>query len=54
MTNTSKFIAYVLRHNPAAVEVELDENGWANVNALIEGVCITGRLLDLETLRKIV
>lgn len=54
MTNTSKFIAYVLRHNPSVVGIELDKNGWANVNALIEGVCKTGRFLDLDTLDQIV
>lgn len=28
---TGKFLAYILRHNPAAVGIELDENGRARV-----------------------
>ena len=29
----SKFISLVLRHNPAAAHVTLDEHGWADVEA---------------------
>ena len=54
MRNTGKFIAYVLRHKPSAAYVELDENGWADVDALIDGVCKTGRMLDLHMLEEIV
>ena len=31
----SKFLAFVLRHNPADIELELDEEGWAVVDELI-------------------
>jgi putative RNA 2'-phosphotransferase len=31
-----KFLSLVLRHDPAKIELELDENGWANVKELIE------------------
>ena len=54
MRNTGKFITYVLRHKPSAAYVELDENGCADVGALIDGVCRTGRILDLHALEKIV
>ncbi|MEM9159246.1 MAG: RNA 2'-phosphotransferase [Verrucomicrobiota bacterium] len=33
----SKFVSLVLRHKPEAAGLELDENGWAEVEALIEG-----------------
>lgn len=32
----SKFLSFVLRHQPAAIGLELDANGWADVNELIE------------------
>ena len=54
MRNTGKFIAYVLRHKPSAAYIGLDENGWADVDALIDGVCKTGRMLDLHMLEEIV
>ena len=54
MKTISKFIAYVLRHKPSAAWIELDEQGWANVNELIDGVCKTGRFIDMQTLEEIV
>ncbi len=32
---TSKFLSYVLRHQPELIDLNLDENGWANVEELI-------------------
>lgn len=31
----SKYLSYVLRHKPESVSIELDADGWVNVNALI-------------------
>ena len=31
----SKFLSYVLRHHPELIDLNLDENGWANVDELI-------------------
>jgi len=30
----SKFLSYVLRHNPDSINLTLDENGWAAVDEL--------------------
>lgn len=35
---TSRLISYILRHNPGAYGVSLDEHGWASVEELISGV----------------
>ena len=43
-----------MRHNPLAAGIELDAHGWVDVNALIEGVCKTGRFLNMQTLEEIV
>lgn len=37
LTGLSKFLSLVLRHNPAAAFVELDDNGWVDVDALLKG-----------------
>ncbi len=37
----SKYISYILRHNPEAAGVTLDEHGWAVVDELIDGVSKT-------------
>ena len=32
-----RFLSLVLRHNPAAAQITLDEHGWADVEALLAG-----------------
>ena len=54
MYNLSKFLACVLRHNPSSASIKLDENGWADVDALIDGVCKTGRVINAQILEEIV
>ncbi len=55
MKNTSKFISLILRHNPGAVGISLDEHGWADVQELIGGINRSeGHVLDMEMLEEIV
>lgn len=54
MKNLSRFIAYVLRHNPSSLGITLDKNGWANVDELIDGLIKSGRYIDCPLLEKIV
>lgn len=35
MQTSSKFLSYILRHNPGEIGLHLDGNGWANVSELI-------------------
>ena len=50
----SVFLSLVLRHQPEAAGITLDEHGWADVEALIQGIIGTGRLMDMELLEDIV
>ena len=49
-----RFLSLVLRHNPLAAGIALDEHGWANVEELLAGVRRTGRHIDMDTLERIV
>ena len=49
-----KFLSLVLRHNPQAAGITLDEHGWADVQELLSGVRHSGRQIDIETLERIV
>jgi putative RNA 2'-phosphotransferase len=51
---TSKFLSYILRHNPEAIGLSLDSEGWAEINALIEGAQRAGENIDFDLIRKIV
>ena len=43
LTETSRFIALILRHKPEEIGITLDEHGWANVQERVaaagEKVC---------------
>ena len=32
----SKYLSYILRHNPDSIGLELDKNGWADIDELIK------------------
>lgn len=49
-----RFLSLVLRHNPAAAGIRLDQNGWADVEALLAGVRRSGRQIDRAVLERIV
>lgn len=51
---TSKFLSYVLRHEPHAIGLALDSEGWAEIDALITGAKTAGRDLDVALIRAVV
>nr|WP_315201138.1 RNA 2'-phosphotransferase [uncultured Flavobacterium sp.] len=50
----SKFLSFVLRHSPETIGLELDENGWADVEDLISKCSKDGNTLNLELLEFVV
>lgn len=50
----SVFISLILRHKPEVVGVHIDEQGYANVEELIQGVRKSGRALDFHMLEELV
>ncbi|WP_347902524.1 RNA 2'-phosphotransferase [Pseudomonas purpurea] len=54
LDDTSKFLSYVLRHEPQAIGLELDTDGWADIDALISGATRDGRTLDRELIQHVV
>lgn len=53
-TEVSKFLSYVLRHEPHAIGLTLDSEGWAEIDALIAGAKQAGHTLDAELIRAVV
>lgn len=54
LKHTSKFISLVLRHQPASIGLQLDDNGWANVEELISKMTAAGTVIDMAILEEIV
>ncbi len=56
LNKTSKFLSFVLRHKPEAIGLNLDANGWANIDKLITSAnsAEEGMQLDRELIIKVV
>ncbi len=50
----SRFLSYVLRHDPQAIGIELDAAGWADVEELVAAARRHGKQLERQTLVEIV
>ena len=48
----SKFLSMVLRHNPSAIGITLDDEGWVDVQTLIDNATIYQKDQGLEALTK--
>ena len=54
IVHTSRFLSLVLRHRPELVGLELDGEGWANIEALLVGARKCGRDISLDELLEVV
>ena len=54
LNETSKFLSYVLRHEPQSIGLQLDKEGWAEIHCLIAGAAKEGRILDRDLILSIV
>jgi len=54
IVKASRFLSLVLRHNPSKIDLILDEQGWANVNELLERMNQRNFNLDRNDLELIV
>lgn len=52
--DTSKFLSYILRHEPQSIGLSLDREGWADITTLIEGAKNSGKTIDRELVQLIV
>ena len=52
--NISKFLSLVLRHKPQTLDLVLDENGWADVNTLLERMDRESKTITFEELEYVV
>ena len=50
----SKFLSLVLRHRPESIGLELDRNGWADINTLMEKSSKIGRHMTRQLIEEVV
>lgn len=44
--NASKLLAFILRHKPESIGLQLEPEGWARISSLVERALATGHRLD--------
>lgn len=54
LITTSKFLSLVLRHRPETIGVELDAEGWLDIERLINAANEYGHALSLEAVHTII
>lgn len=54
IVETSKFLSFVLRHQPQAIGIDLDREGWTDIDALIAAATRDGRRLDRALIDEVV
>lgn len=54
LSDVSKFLSYVLRHQPESIGLSLDSEGWADIDTLIACAKTDGKALDREIIFSVV
>jgi putative RNA 2'-phosphotransferase len=54
LKHISKLMSLVLRHKPETIGLQLDENGWANVQELIQKINESGTAVDAAIINIVV
>jgi putative RNA 2'-phosphotransferase len=54
IVSTSKLLSYVLRHRPDSIGLQLDANGWADVDVLLARLAEHGKPIGREQLERVV
>ncbi len=54
LNNTSKFLSYVLRHEPHSIGLTLDIEGWTSIDALIKCATQSGQTINRDLIQTVV
>lgn len=54
LVQANKFLSFVLRHQPEAIGLALDTDGWGSVDDLLAGAARQGRQLSRELIAQVV
>ena len=54
LTKISKFLSFVLRHNPQSIGIERGQEGWFNLDDLIKNASAKGKSITIDQVREVV
>lgn len=54
LTKISKYLSFILKHNPQSIGLQPNADGWLNIDELIKNANANGKSITLEHVRTIV
>jgi putative RNA 2'-phosphotransferase len=54
LTRISKYLTFVLRHEPHSIGIKLDDRGYVNVDELVKNANASGKSITSEQVRQVV
>jgi len=54
LTKISKFLSFVLRHEPQSIGMQLESGGWLNIDELIKNANANGKSITLAQVHEVV
>ncbi|MAI69684.1 MAG: RNA 2'-phosphotransferase [Rhodopirellula sp.] len=54
LTKLSKYLTYILRHEPHSIGLKLDEEGLLNVEELVKNANASGKKITIEQVNQVV
>lgn len=53
LTKISKYLTFVLRHEPQSIGMTPDENGFLNIGQLVQNANAAGKSITVEQVREV-
>ena len=54
LTRISKYLTYILRHEPDSIGMKLDEEGYLDVESLVRNANASGKSITIDQVRQVV
>lgn len=54
LTKISKYLSFILRHEPESIGLKLDPERWANIDELVEKANSNGKTITLTQVQQVV
>lgn len=54
LTKISKYLTYILRHEPHSIGMKLDEEGFLNVEELVKNANASGKTITSDQVKQVV
>ncbi len=54
LTRISKYLTFILRHEPDSIGMKLDDEGYLNVESLVENANASGKSITIDQVRQVV